>query len=143
MTDNRIVYRIENVNGFGPYRRWLGNTRYPWETEGQRKLSVDMANNHWDATHPNSSQIFSDLCMSQPEDMVCGFRNLGSLAEWFEGYLRRLHLNGYQIHEFIVPSFSVLADHYQVVFPRSEATRERVLPIRKKTFDEAYRDLVY
>lgn len=103
------VYRVENVDGRGPYQSNSADT----------PELIDMSKWHVDENHPEiyfDIPDFEKIPNAYDFKWLCGFLTLNSLREWFDGYIPALNRAGFQIKEYMVPKTKVYVGSKQVLF---------------------------
>lgn len=122
--NNIIVYRLENSNSLGPYRRnsveglefclELDNMCMKHSTDGKHpSLFVDF-NNH-----------ILDKVGNKDGKFLFGFRKIQELIKWFGGYHEVLFLSGFRISSYSVPRENVYDGFsgLQVIFNKKTSSR--------------------
>lgn len=102
-----FIYRVEDINGIGPYNERDENGR---STDRSIKLGKQHTKN------PNTPGWGEDLIflnhssrdVDSIRDYISGFSSLKQLNCWFAGHLTRLLANGYQIKSYIVNKDNVI-----------------------------------
>lgn len=121
----RTIYRIENSEGYGPYRDGPVHSGM-WAVNMER---------HYDNRHPLPSYEFPQwdfwAAALFPEgypiyqtEYFCGFKDLDQLFEWFdEEEIDNLFKLGFDIYEYEV-EFAFIG-RYQVMFHKPTATKRQ------------------
>jgi len=83
-----VVYRVENIDGEGPYRA---------NVLGYKMDEMMKAHNESSYHKDPHEDIGIPLWRKANSQFVCGFHSLELLKKWFNGYEEVLHSNGYKI----------------------------------------------
>lgn len=103
-----LVYRVEDSEGRGPYRKRAGYV-HEWSKD---------ENGHNDYNHPSPYQDGLPG-MWDMESYICGFKSKAQLKAWFsEEELSNLEALGFSIKTFEVPKSDVKVGGKQVIFLR-------------------------
>lgn len=98
-----IFYRVQNEEGFGPYRN-----------NGINSDALDrMAARHTDFTHPtpwNDGYLMFNFDQSSH---VCGFDTLDGAIEWFDGFGDVLDRFGFKLYAYEIESHALIRGNIQ------------------------------
>lgn len=112
------VYRVEDCDGGGPYRR---NHR------SRHKAIAGMAEQHCDhVEHPTPSNDVPGAPHGWLWDWdayLCGFASVADALQWFHGWLAGLHQAGFRLSTYEVDSRWVERGSRQVLFIGESAKR--------------------
>jgi len=118
-----LVYRIENAQGFGPYRQ------EPYHNDMVSNFNPHSVN-MWDFERQQPRPIpRNDGIENMQEDEFCGFSSLDDLIQWFDSLIPQLEFYDYCVSIYKVKKRFVRFGKRQVVFQRAKALLvERLTP---------------
>jgi len=116
-----IVYRIEGLNGVGPYRtlencdNGLANRLLSHGTPGSKRYKPS-------PKQDNIPGFYSGY-------HYCGFKSIEQLKRWFHGARAGLRRCGFKMITYKVSDYEVLFGHQQIVFPVAFAVKIAESPV--------------
>ena len=115
MFRNRLIYRIETLDGIGPY-------------QDHPNININDCPSYWRAPQPydiKSVYYNKDYRMKyQIHDFYYAFPNLPALNRWFNKKRRRIFAqSGFVCSVYKIRECYVIADKYQCIFLKKKATK--------------------
>ena len=115
------IYRIEGIDGNGPYSNLTTNSY-----NLQRKLRKHSASTGRPSPHLDGIQRCSEYSMSE---YYFGFTRVDKLKEWFKGSRTALRQDGYKMAVYEVDVSDVLFGKKQVAFVKKLANPVKTVRI--------------
>ena len=98
-----FIYRVQNTNGLGPYRRWL--------MESMEDSLIQELDRHSQYDPIRLPPIFDTIGRWPMKDEICGFITLSQANRWFPSDLRiKLFKYGFRLSRVEVEEVTAVSD---------------------------------